>query len=137
MAISLFPLRTVYQKRPINASALGQLVDFLTRELGVVERAVRDAPLVATRTVDADTTLSLSDGLVLVDATAGAVTVTLPTLPAAGGYPFRVKRLNAGANAVTVTAAENIDGGSVTLSAQYDGVSIVGDAATYHVVGRT
>lgn len=137
MALSLFPLRTQYTKRGIAAGTIGELVNFLTRELGAVERAIVSAPLVATRTVTADTTLSLSDGLVCVDATDGAVTITLPALPAAGGYKLIVKRLNAGANAVTVTATENIDGGSVTLSAQYDGVSIVGDAATYHVVGRT
>lgn len=137
MALKLFPLLQPYNKRPINASTVGQVVDYLTRELGAIERGIVAAPLVATRTVDADATLSLSDGLVLVDATDAAITITLPALPAAGGYVFRVKRLNAGANAVTVEAAENIDGGSVTLANQYDGVEIIGDAATYHVTGRT
>ena len=137
MALTLYPSLTPYNKRPINAATVGQLVDFLTRELGAVERGIRDARLVPTRTVTTDTTASLSDGLILVDATGGAVTVTLPALPNAGGTVFHVKRLNAGANAVTVQATENIDGGSITLAAQYDGVEIIGDAVTYHVVGRT
>lgn len=135
MALDLYPKLAPYTKRPINASDVGQLVDYLTRELGGVERGVRDARLVPTRTVTTDTTMSLSDGLMLVDATGGAVTVTLPALPASGGLVFRVKKVDSSGNAVTVSAAEDIDGGSVTLSAQYDGVILIGDAVTYHVVG--
>ena len=137
MALTLYPSLTPYNKRPINAATVGQLVDYLTRELGAVERGIRDARLVPTRTVTTDTTASLSDGLILVDATGGAVTVTLPALPNAGGTVFRVKKVDSTGNAVTVSATENIDGGSVTLAAQYDGVSIIGDATTYHVTGRT
>lgn len=137
MALDLYPKLAPYTKRPINASDVGQLVDYLTRELGGVERGVRDARLVPTRTVTADTNLTLSDGLMLVDATGGAVTVTLPALPASGGLVFRVKKVDSSGSAVTVSATEDIDGGSVTLSAQYDGVTIIGDAVTYHVVGRT
>ena len=136
MALNLYPLRTIYGKRSINASALGQLVDFLTREFGIIERAVRDAPLVATRTVTTATTLSLSDGLCLVDATAGAVTITLPVLPAAGGLPLRIKKVDASGNAVTVDGgAANIDGAATfPLAAQWDAVTVVGDATQWYVV---
>jgi hypothetical protein len=136
MALTLFPLRSVYGKKPINANALGQLVDYLTRELGAVERAVRDAPLIATRTVTTDTLLTLSDGLCLVDATAGAVTITLPALPAAGGYPLIIKKSDASVNVVTVDGgAANIDGAATfPLAAQWETVTVVGDASAYYVI---
>lgn len=56
-------------------------------------------------------TATLNDYLILVDATAGAVTITLPTsgtTPAAvQGHKYLIKKVDGSANAVTVSAAGN------------------------------
>lgn len=75
---------------------------------------------------------------ILVDATAGAVTITLPT--AAVGYaPISVKKTDGSANAVTVqrAGAATIDGATTyVLSAQYDSVQVIADGANWSVIGR-
>jgi hypothetical protein len=134
MALTLYPKLAPYTKRPLNASDVGQLVERLTVELGNIERAIRDAPLVATRTVTTDTLLSLSDGLCLVDATAGAVTITLPALPAAGGYRLSVKKIDAVNNVTVDGGAANIDGaGTAVITTQYDSVTFIADASQWWI----
>lgn len=58
------------------------------------------------------------DEVIFADATSGAITVTLPK--GASGQRFSVIKIDSSANAVTVTGAENINGGNVSLSSQYD-----------------
>jgi hypothetical protein len=73
--------------------------------------------------------------VVLADATAGAITVDLPS-PALGRRVV-VKKTDASANAVTVDpfAAETIDGGpSFGLPAQYDAVTVVSDGTNWFVI---
>lgn len=52
------------------------------------------------RTLTGNTTLNPADGVVLVDTTAGGVTVTLP--PVASGSQHWIKKVSADGNAVTV-----------------------------------
>lgn len=75
----------------------------------------------ATRTVTTSTTLAVSDQVVLVDATAGAVTITLPPSAQMPGRRVRVKKIDASTNAVTVqaSAGDSIDT-AVSLAAQGD-----------------
>lgn len=66
----------------------------------------------AIRTVTAAYTAQPHDCTILVDATAGAVTVTLPPAATSSGKVLAVKKIDGGANAVTVDGhgAETIDG---------------------------
>lgn len=84
--------------------------------------------------VSAATTISdvKSDYVVLVDATSGAITVTLP--PAADFEPYKitVKKTDVSANAVTVegNASETVDGAANTsLASQWDTVTVVSDGS--------
>lgn len=76
---------------------------------------------------------------ILADATGGAITVTLPLSNSETiNRAILVKRLNAGANAVTVqrSGADLIDGAATNvLGAQYAVVRLLSDGAgTWHVI---
>ncbi|MHB8842811.1 MAG: hypothetical protein ACYC56_13675, partial [Candidatus Aquicultor sp.] len=68
-------------------------------------------------------TPTIADGLILADATAAAIAITLPTLTTAeAGLPIMVVKTDAVANSVTVATTS---GGTATLAAQYDKVHAV------------
>lgn len=77
------------------------------------------------RTVTADVSVLASDSAIFVDATSNDVTVTLPAL---SERRFRVKRIDASANTVTIDGdGTNIDGAaSITLLTQYESVTLAG-----------
>lgn len=63
------------------------------------------------RTVTASTAVNtLTDGVIVVDAAAGNVTVTLPTPGDCHPNHFYIKRIDTSANVVTIVAAATIDG---------------------------
>jgi hypothetical protein len=75
-------------------------------------------------------TLDYKNDIALVDATAAAVTITLPKAQEYKGRPFYIKKVDASANAVTVEGdgSETIDGAAnVSLASQWDGVRVVSD----------
>lgn len=73
------------------------------------------------------------DYLILADATAGAVTVTFPTLKR--GRTVVVKKTDVGLNAVTLASADNIDGAATQpLLLQYDSMTVFCDGATWWII---
>lgn len=77
------------------------------------------------------------EGVVLVDASAGAVTVTL-TSSVFGGQLIGVKKIDSSANAVTVAApaGTTIDGAaSKALAAQWDSVLLMAAEGEFYVIG--
>lgn len=98
--------------------------------------AARGIAPVPVRLVDVSTTMRESDAILIVDATAGAVTVTLPAAQAMEGRIVTVKKVD-NANNVTVdgNSAETIDGmASVVLGTQYDVLMLVSDGAAWHIL---
>lgn len=84
-----------------------------------------------TRTVTSNTALLANDYEVEVDASGGAVIITLPA-SSANGQVFRIKKIDGSLNPVTVTPqlGDLIDGdSSVVIDVQYAGLTII-DAAT-------
>ena len=82
-------------------------------------------------------TLTALDDIVLGNATTAAFTVTLPTAVGITGRQYVVKRINAGANSVTVgtTGGQTIDGAATkVLNAQYLSARIVSDGANWLLV---
>lgn len=80
-------------------------------------------------------------GLVICDATAGAIVVTLPDAKKAFenqfGTRLTFKRTNVAANNVTLTAfgSQTIDGAAtLALAAQYAFATIQSDGANWHIV---
>lgn len=80
----------------------------------------------------ANYTATASDVIIVVDATTGPVTITLPAASASIGTLFRIKKVDASANGVAIVAAgaDTIDGGSLTLLSQYESKDIVGITST-------
>lgn len=88
------------------------------------------------RSVSATGDIASTDGLVLVDATAGAVTMTLPLAASVPGRVFAVKKVDASGNAVTVdgNGSETIDGATTqALSAQYDVLTVASDGTEWWI----
>ncbi len=74
---------------------------------------------------------------VLVDASGGPRTITLPAVAGCTRRRYEIKKTDSSANIVTVdgNGAETIDGSSsYTLAMQYKSVTIVCDGSTWHVV---
>ena len=125
---------TVYNKRSLPPDA-EQLPDFLGRELNVIDRAIKSAKLTPIRSVSGDFTVTLDDDAVFVDATAGAITITLPDVRRASARRFYVKKVDASANVATVTSSALIDGAATfLLNVQYESVTVVSDGATWWVL---
>ena len=116
---------TIYNKRPLPDTAEA-LPAFLGRELNIVDRAIKDARVRASRSVTAAFTVTLDDELVRADASAGAFAVTLPAARQAWGRVFQVKNVGA-SGTVTVTAAgtDLIDGAATyPMATQYQNVTV-------------
>lgn len=125
---------TVYNKRTLPPDA-EQLPDFLGRELNVIDRAIKSAKLTPVRSVARDFTLTLDDDALFVDATSGALTITLPDVRRASARRFYVKKTDGSANVVTVGSAALIDGAATfLLTVQYQSVTVLSDGATWWVL---
>lgn len=99
------------------------------------QRFIRSA--LQTDTVTGAVTLSDAYGTVLGDATLGAFAVTLPPAADLPGWTFRVKKVDASANAVTVTpdGTETIDGAaSYPLTVQYQSVTVQSDGTGWWIL---
>ena len=83
-------------------------------------------------TITATTVVTARSGTILVDTTAGNVTVTLP----ANGLVYRIKRITGGANTLTIaTASGNIDNAATaSLAIQYESVTLKSDGTDFWVV---
>lgn len=97
----------------------------------------------ATVTKTAAYTVTLADGTIRADATAGAYNVTLPTAASAYnaatgiGKIFVVKKIDASANAVTIkgNGAELIDGSNTkALSSQWTSARVQSNGTTWDVI---
>ena len=89
------------------------------------------ANLEALATITTGTTLGATYGYVLCNAAGGAFDVTLPA--ASTRYRFHIKRINSGANAVTVKRAgsDTIEGATTySLAAQYNSVTLYSDGSS-------
>lgn len=104
---------------------------------GAVSLVVPGGVLRAITSVSSTYTALYTDEVVLADATGGAFTVTLPTAVGHGGKVFTVKRMNSGANAVTIgtTSSQTIDGATTaSLSSQYSARTVVSDGTNWQVL---
>ena len=87
------------------------------------------------KTVTTTYTATDDDSTILADATGGSFTITTPIAAHRQGRQYTFKRLNSGANAVTLSSSPNIDGASTyVLSSQYAKVTIESDGTTWWIV---
>jgi hypothetical protein len=89
------------------------------------------------RSVTATGNVVSGDYLIIADATAGAITMTLPPAALLSGRIYVFKQINSGANAVIVdpSGAETIDGAATyTLSAQWNSVTIMSNGTAWFII---
>jgi hypothetical protein len=82
-------------------------------------------------------TITLEDHTILVDATSGAVTITLPKAYNGFEYLFNVKKIDSSANTVTIDGdgSEKIDGATTkVISTQYDSITIQSDKTEWWII---
>lgn len=97
------------------------------------------APGVGSQTLDVKSktttyTAAATDTVLLVDASGGAWTLTLPAAASNTGHIFYIKKTDSSVNAVTVdgNASETIDGTTTkTVSFQYEAIMIVSDGTNW------
>lgn len=86
---------------------------------------------------DSPYTVLDTDGLILADATSGAITVNLPTAVGRLNRRIQVKKIDASGNAVTIDAngSETIDGSlTEVISSQYDAPRMKSDGTTWWII---
>lgn len=117
----------LFDEEPISPS---ELAAYVVAELGKIgtlsKKPERD--LVGSITVTGGYMVRSSDAVVLVDATSGPITITLPVASSMVGNRVTIKRLNAGGNAVTAvrSGTDTIDGATdVVLTSQYERVTVI------------
>ena len=109
----------------------------LTPEWGEFFRDVVTRLSLDIKAKSADYTATVADEVFLVDATAGAVTVTLPSVSRLAGKSYTIKKTDASANAVTIDGdgSETIDGAATqSLASQWDSVTVVSDGSGWYIV---
>lgn len=109
------PAYAVYNRKPIPEKA-DALSAWLGVELQTIQRAI---PVRFTKTVTAAYTLLTTDDVLLVDATAGPITITWPDPTRAQHFNCTVKKIDASANAVTFASTI----ASTATAATFDGVT--------------
>lgn len=123
MSLFLAPTAT---RLPEWIRQAAQSVNYLLRKIGY---------LGSSRSVTGDTSVVDADHILLVDATAGPVTISLP--PATVGRTLAIKKLDSSANAVTIAAngAETIDdAATMVISTQYHSRTLWGVAGAWWVI---
>lgn len=84
-------------------------------------------------TQTANYTATPADDVILVDATAGGITLTLPAASNGKGTKLLIIKLDSSGNAVTVTpaGADTIEGNATkSLAAQYNKIGLVSDGVS-------
>lgn len=108
--------------------------------LSAVEREFNraaDGYLFTVTRVTSAYTMTLNDSVILVDASSGAVTVTLKPARECERKRVTIKKIDSSANAVTVDAdsSEEIDGATTkSLASQYDSVELVSQGGAWWIV---
>ena len=90
----------------------------------------------AIRTEVANYTVQIGDGTILVDASAGEVTITLLPVADADNY-YNIKKIDTTVNRVIIEtdAAETIDGdASVDITAAYESLQLITDGSNWFVI---
>jgi hypothetical protein len=106
---------------------------------GVVIKSSMTVPVVSygLSSITNNYTATSTSTVILADAGTASLTVTLPTAIGNTGLVYRIKRLNSGANTVTIatTAAQTIDGATTQiLTTQYTSVDVISDGANWSIL---
>lgn len=88
-------------------------------------------------TISSSTTLSVSNQIVLVDATNGGVTVSLPRASSVARKEYHIKKIDVSPNPVTIEpyGSETIDGGlNYTIGNSYTSRRLYSDGSNWYII---
>ena len=88
-------------------------------------------------TVNSDITLGIDHHIVLVDASSGNKTITLPDASTCSGRQYIIKKIDSSSNSVVITpqAGQTIDGQtSVSINTQYAIVRVVSNGSNWFII---
>lgn len=111
--------------------------EYLRQIAFTLNQSIDDSNTLRIRKVDASGSLSLGDGLLIVDATAGAVTIDLLPAKQLNQKYIYIMKGDASANAVTIApdGSETIGGASsLALNSQYDKVLLISDGLEFYTL---
>ena len=120
-----------------NRLGVGASGEVLKVSGGLPSWGVVTSSTFSTSTKTTNYTIATSDTVVLADATAGVIVITLPVASTASGYRFFVKKIDSSANTVTITrsGADTIDGGTTAvISVQYTSITIVSNGTNWFII---
>lgn len=115
---------------------INSVVRKLRELVRIIEAPERATSETAVQNVTADFGVTAEVELVLADATSGALNVTLPDATENFGRSITVKRINAGANAVTLNTvlAQTIDGAATqALAAQWNSYTVASNGVNWFI----
>lgn len=119
-----------------GAGHLSANVTSVAGKTGAVTLTVSDV----SRSIVTETTnytATTSDYTILVDATAGAVTITLPAASGLTGQVINIKKIDSSSNAVTISRAgtDTIDGGTtLSIATQYQAYTVQTNGSAWWVI---
>lgn len=131
--VSPLGCRSPWEREMAKLALLNRIAD------GIGLEASNGGSFGSVRSVSASTTITTSDYAILANSTAAAIAVTLPAASTVTGRIFFVKRVNAGANAVSVSpvGGESIDGAPFhTLSAQWARVEFISNGSAWFIIAH-
>ena len=129
--------REPYVTSPIDVTDIEQLNDYLARELYRIETALLAHEENLTVDLLEATADASTASYLMLNCSATAIVITLPSAARATGKRFTIKKTDSGANkaAIRAVGSETIDGvGSASLTAQYQVKSIVSDGSNWNVI---
>lgn len=99
---------------------------------------VDEMPLSGVITVTSNANVTTDFGVWLGDATSGAITLTIPPAEAFTGKTFSMKKIDASANAVTVSPSDGtVDGAAnYSLSSQWNAVQVTSDGDNWLITAK-
>lgn len=123
----------ITQKQPSNVR-LDQ--EYLRQVVFTLNQAIDNSNTLRPRAVDADTDVIASDGVLLVDATSAAVTLTLPDPREMYAKEFVAVKVDSSGNAMELDAGSSTINGSATqsTSTQWGKFRLYSDGEQYYLV---
>jgi len=127
----------LYLTNKIPANYDRQVWSQILRDIETLNNQQVDGYLFPVSSKTANYTVTVNDAFIPVDATSGAVTITLKPAAQAKGKRLTVKKTDSSSNTVTVDAngSETIDDAlTQIISYQYDSICLMSDGSEWWIV---
>lgn len=119
------------------AGKKGKILAVKDTEDGLEFVSKGDGSVYDIKTVTSDYTVIDSDYTILVNATGGNITITLPSASSLQGSEFNIKKIDSSVNLVTVdgNGSETIDGSTTAIiETQYESITIQSDGSNWYII---